>query len=193
VYESWIFFKSCRDYSTKFNGRLRTFRMNFVRTHHVRSKAYYDQQPQILLSRVLVSVSSRKPAEKKLLPRGPGSGSLPPPDHRLFFCLSRSCEGILHHGRHQATHEGNVPVKCPFLPLQQGIGPQPPSAFAGRYGTINIDSLIQCVPRDNPPLPKTGLWVLFLLNCRWAWGTSGITNDLLRKQHLNYGPSICNR
>jgi hypothetical protein len=29
------FFKCCRDYSTKFNGRLRTFRKNFVRTHHV--------------------------------------------------------------------------------------------------------------------------------------------------------------
>jgi hypothetical protein len=47
------FFKSCRDYSTKFNGRVRTVRVNFVRTHHVRRIKAYDQQPQILLSRVL--------------------------------------------------------------------------------------------------------------------------------------------
>jgi hypothetical protein len=47
------FLKSCRDYSTKFNGRLRTVRVNFVRTHHVRRIKAYDQQPQILLSRVL--------------------------------------------------------------------------------------------------------------------------------------------
>jgi hypothetical protein len=47
------FLKSCRDYSTKFNSRLRTVRVNFVRTHHVRRIKAYDQQPQILLSRVL--------------------------------------------------------------------------------------------------------------------------------------------
>jgi hypothetical protein len=29
-------FLSCRDYSKKFNGRLQTFRVNFVRTHDVR-------------------------------------------------------------------------------------------------------------------------------------------------------------
>jgi hypothetical protein len=45
-----VFFKSCRYYSTKFNGRLRTVRVNFVRTHHVRRIKSYDQQPQILLS-----------------------------------------------------------------------------------------------------------------------------------------------
>jgi hypothetical protein len=47
------FLKSCRDYSTMFNGRLRTVHVNFVRTHHVRRIKAYDQHPQILLSRVL--------------------------------------------------------------------------------------------------------------------------------------------
>jgi hypothetical protein len=47
------FLKSCRDYSTKFNCRLRTVRVNFVRTHHVRRIKAYDQQQQVLLSRVL--------------------------------------------------------------------------------------------------------------------------------------------
>jgi hypothetical protein len=56
------FLKSCRDYSTKFNGRLRTVRVNFVRTHHVRRIKAYDQQPQILLSGVLCpSVRGNQP------------------------------------------------------------------------------------------------------------------------------------
>jgi hypothetical protein len=38
------FLKSCRNYSTKFNGRLRTVRVNFIRTHHVRRIKAYDQQ-----------------------------------------------------------------------------------------------------------------------------------------------------
>jgi hypothetical protein len=42
------FLKSCRDYSTKFNGRLRTVCANSVRTHHVRRIKAYHQQPQIL-------------------------------------------------------------------------------------------------------------------------------------------------
>jgi hypothetical protein len=37
------FLKSCRDYSTKFNGRLRAVRVNFVRTHHVRRIKAYDR------------------------------------------------------------------------------------------------------------------------------------------------------
>jgi hypothetical protein len=63
------FFKFCRDYSTKFNGRLPTFQMNFVRTHHVRQK-------HMISSRIFFFPEScvrqfAGTSGKKLLPRGP--------------------------------------------------------------------------------------------------------------------------
>jgi hypothetical protein len=84
------FLKSCRDYSTKFNGRLRTVRVNFVRTHDVRRIKAYDQRSRrFFFLESCVRHSSRKPAEKILLPRGPGHATHESGHATRDFCHAR--------------------------------------------------------------------------------------------------------